>query len=136
MEPCNAVFSQAERFPTHRDDNTMTGPGSYEVKDNHPEWRVTESVLTVKPAGVGITLTLRENHASHSQSSDREKGQFDIVVKAILKGGAVEARREIRKKKQVEALEFLSVNDVILKIDGEVVAVSYTHLTLPTKRIV
>ena len=114
IQPCNSIFATAKRFPQGA--HNVLGPGEYGVNDTHPEWFTRQPALTLKPAGVGITLTLKENHATYQQSNQFsnpvERGQSDIVIKVVLKGGAVEAANATARSK-------LSVADVLLKIDGE-----------------
>ena len=117
----NRTFSQAERFPKSDELKTKDalGPGEYGVHDNHPEWSKLEPCLVVKPAGVGITLTVKEHHVGNrvslSNPSDPYKsGQYELAVKEVLKGGSVD-----------ESGKELSQNDVILKVDGEPVTDLY-----------
>jgi hypothetical protein len=119
-EPCGSVFSQAERFPVLRKEHEQPGPGEYGVNDTHPEWTHLEPVKTVKPAGIGLTLTLRENNAGYQQISflTNDKGQWDLVVKDILKGGAVDSSNSAGRS-------HLAVHDIILKINGEHVSDIY-----------
>jgi hypothetical protein len=111
----NRTFSQAERFATSdkgkRKDEL--GPGEYGVHDNHPEWAKPEPCLVVKPAGVGITITVKEHHVGKrisilTPSDPFKSGQYELAVKEVLKGGSVD-----------ESGKELSQNDVILKVDGE-----------------
>ena len=113
-------FSDESHSSSHPQVNLALGPGEYGVKDSHPEWCSLESVEVIKPAGVGITLTLREMFGNFSNRiEDRKKLfagsekplQFEIVVKEILKGGSVESSTK-------NGYGRLAVNDVILKIDG------------------
>ena len=115
----SAIFSRSDRFPAPNDRHALPGPGEYGVNDTHPEWAKTTPAKVLKPAGIGLTLTLRENHAMYSKGVDpRDKGHWDVVVKDIVKDGSVE-------KGNNDGRSQISVNDVILKINGETFSTLY-----------
>jgi len=113
----NRTFSQAERFPTSERAKAKDelGPGEYSINDNHPEWPTTDPRLVVKPAGVGITITVKDHHVTQSRHWEpHNPGLCELTVKEVLKGGSVE-----------QSGKELTKNDVILKVDGEPVTDLY-----------
>ena len=78
-----------------------------------------------------LEASIRNTKSKGEVNSLRQKGE----VPAIIYGGTEENQKVSLSKKQVKYLieqeNFLS-NIISINID----AVSYTHLTLPTKRIV